>query len=323
MPPTRSFPAEGGCDCKAVRYRMETGPLFVHCCHCRWCQRESGAAFALNAMIEAERVTELGQQPELVMTPSESGSGQAIARCPHCRVAVWSHYAGAGPAVKFVRVGTLDQPDLLPPDIHIFTASKQPWVVLPEGAPAMAAYYDREACWPAASLARRRALLPLIEAYHAAGSVMGPGPGAGAGTPRPEVAALQHFYAAINRNDLAAVPRDFDPAIVRIEPDGFPTAGTYRGIQAVHDHVKAGRGTWAEGRCEPEGFFAKDDKLVVFLHARVRLKGADEWVGGRFADGFVFRDGKITEYRSFGGRGQALAWAGLQPPQAPGPGVAG
>lgn len=165
---TSPFPAEGGCDCGAVRYRMETHPLFVHCCHCRWCQRESGASFALNAMIEADRVTELGQSPELVNTPSESGRGQLIARCPRCRVAVWSNYSGAGPAVKFVRVGSLDNPDLLPPDIHIFTASKQPWVVLPEGVPAVPEYYDREHYWPPDSLARRQAILPLIEAYQAA-----------------------------------------------------------------------------------------------------------------------------------------------------------
>jgi hypothetical protein len=153
------FPLEGGCDCRAVRYRMETRPLFVHCCHCRWCQRESGASFALNAMIEADRVTLLGIEPERVDTPSASGRGQQIARCPTCRIAVWSHYAGAGPSVCFVRVGTLDEPDHLPPDIHIFTGSKQPWVVLPPGTPAVTAYYDREAYWPAASLARRKALL--------------------------------------------------------------------------------------------------------------------------------------------------------------------
>lgn len=164
---TRSapFPAEGGCDCRAVRYRIETAPLFVHCCHCRWCQRESGASFALNAMIEADRITVLGQAPELVNTPSESGNGQIIARCPTCRIAVWSHYAGAGPLVSFVRVGTLDNPDILPPDIHIFTASRQRWLVLPEGVPAVVAYYEREHYWPAESLARRKALLPRITAY--------------------------------------------------------------------------------------------------------------------------------------------------------------
>ncbi|MGE0312975.1 MAG: GFA family protein [Lautropia sp.] len=147
---------------------MDSAPLFVHCCHCRWCQRESGASFALNAMIEADRVVDLGQAPECVETPSESGSGQVIARCPACRVAVWSNYASAGPLIRFVRVGTLDDPDLLPPDIHIYTASKQRWVVLPAGTPAVDAYYDREAHWPAASLERRRALLPRIEAYQAA-----------------------------------------------------------------------------------------------------------------------------------------------------------
>lgn len=154
-----AYPIEGGCGCQAVRYRIESAPLFVHCCHCRWCQRESGASFALNAMIEADRVSELGIEPELVDTPSLSGRGQLIARCPQCKVAVWSHYAGAGRLIKFVRVGTLDSPDLLPPDIHIFTASKQPWVVLPESAPAVLEYYDAEPYWPEASLARRAVLL--------------------------------------------------------------------------------------------------------------------------------------------------------------------
>jgi hypothetical protein len=153
------FPAEGGCDCRHVRYRMATRPLFVHCCHCRWCQRASGSAFALNAMIEADRVSLLAGEIDLVDTPSASGRGQKIARCPHCRVAVWSHYAGAGPSVSFVRVGTLDNPDLLPPDIHIFTASKQPWVVIPEGAARVPEYYDLKLHWPAESQQRRQALI--------------------------------------------------------------------------------------------------------------------------------------------------------------------
>jgi hypothetical protein len=153
-----TFPLEGGCDCREVRYRMQTGPLFVNCCHCRWCQRESGASFALNAMIETDRLSVTGKV-DMVDTPSESGKGQKIARCPKCRIALWSHYAGAGPVVSFVRVGTLDNPDALPPDIHIFTASKQPWVVLPSGTPAVPEYYEREKYWPAESLARRRAYL--------------------------------------------------------------------------------------------------------------------------------------------------------------------
>ena len=153
-----TFPLEGGCDCKAVRYRMETKPLFVNCCHCRWCQRESGASFALSAMIETDRLAVTGGV-EMVDTPSQSGKGQKIARCPKCRIALWSHYAGAGPIVSFVRVGTLDNPDALPPDIHIFTASKQPWVVLPTSMPAVPEYYEREKYWPKESLERRRALL--------------------------------------------------------------------------------------------------------------------------------------------------------------------
>lgn len=161
------FPLDGGCDCRFVCYRMQTRPLFVHCCHCRWCQRESGASFALNALIEAERVVALAGEPELVDTPSNSGKGQKIARCPRCRIAVWSNYAGAGPLLRFVRVGTLDQPDHLPPDIHIFTASKQPWVQIPAGAASVPQYYDREKYWPPDSLARRLAILPRIEAYQA------------------------------------------------------------------------------------------------------------------------------------------------------------
>ena len=151
-------PLEGGCTCRAVRYRLAGRPLFVHCCHCTWCQRESGSAFALNAMFESERVELLSGAPELVETPSASGAGQRIARCPRCRVAVWSHYAGAGDAIRFVRVGTLDEAGRLPPDIHIFTSSKQPWVVLPPGAPAVPEYYDRKQHWPAESLARRDAM---------------------------------------------------------------------------------------------------------------------------------------------------------------------
>ena len=166
--PTSTFSAEGGCDCRRIRYRLESSPLFVHCCHCRWCQRESGAAFALNAMIEADRVTHLAAEPELVLTPSESGLGQHIARCPTCRVAVWSNYAGAGPLVRFVRVGTLDNPNLLPPDVHIFTASMQPWVSIAPGARAFAEFYEREQLWPRESLTRRQALLPRIEAYQVA-----------------------------------------------------------------------------------------------------------------------------------------------------------
>jgi hypothetical protein len=149
----------GGCDCRHIRYRLESLPLFVHCCHCRWCQRETGSAFVLNAMIETNRVTRLGAEPEIVDTPSASGKGQKIARCQKCRIAVWSHYAGAGTLLSFVRVGTLDEPDCLPPDIHIYTESKQPWVVLPSNAAVVPQFYDRRKFWPEDSLRRLDAVL--------------------------------------------------------------------------------------------------------------------------------------------------------------------
>jgi hypothetical protein len=149
---------DGGCTCRHVRYRLTSGPLFVHCCHCRWCQRETGTAFAQNALIEADRVLLLAGAVDVVPTPSNSGRGQKISRCPRCRIAVWSNYAGGGDAIRFIRVGTLDDPDRFPPDIHIFTASKQPWVLLPPGTPAVPEYYNSSQMWPAASLARRAAL---------------------------------------------------------------------------------------------------------------------------------------------------------------------
>ena len=131
-----------------------------------------------------------------------------------------------------------------------------------------------------------------------------------------ETEALKQFFAAINRNDMQAITRDFDAQIVRVEPEGFPTAGTYRGIAEVQEHVAKGRGTWAEGTCEPEKFLVNGDKVVVYLHARVRLKGSTDWVGGRFADGFEFQNGKIIQYLSFGERAEALEWAGIEEREA-------
>ena len=149
---------EGGCTCRHIRYRMSGKPLFVHCCHCKWCQRETGSAFVLNAMIEADRVQLLAGDVQTVDTPSNSGRGQRIARCPKCFVALWSHYAAAGDALSFVRVGTLDNTDSQAPDVHIFTSTKQPWVQLPAGVPAFAEYYKPAEQWPKDSLNRYAAL---------------------------------------------------------------------------------------------------------------------------------------------------------------------
>ena len=149
---TDTLSYDGGCTCRHVRYRMTAKPLYVHCCHCRWCQRETGASFALNAMIEADRVRLLQGEVETINTPSLSGKGQKISRCPTCHVAVWSNYAGGGDAVRFVRVGTLDDPDCCPPDIHIYTASKQPWVVIPAGAIAVPEFYAPRERWPGKAL---------------------------------------------------------------------------------------------------------------------------------------------------------------------------
>lgn len=153
---------EGGCACSNVRYQLTSPPMFVHCCHCHWCQRETGAAFAVNALIESERLQLIQGTTITVKTPSESGSGQTIVRCPHCMVAVWSHYSAAGESVSFVRVGTLDDPNRHPPDIHIYVASKQDWVVLPNDVPATPRYYQRSTYWPSESLERYQTVTGLL-----------------------------------------------------------------------------------------------------------------------------------------------------------------
>lgn len=157
---------DGGCACGYVRYRFKSEPLIVHCCHCRWCQRQNGSAFAVNALIEADRVDLLQGDVADIAVPSPSGKNQKISRCPKCQVAVWSYYmvlfGGIGNLVRFIRVGTLDEPDRLPPDVHIYTSSKQPWVQLPADAPAVDEYYVTEDVWSRESLARRDVLMDMV-----------------------------------------------------------------------------------------------------------------------------------------------------------------
>ncbi len=147
----------GGCACGQIRYRLLSTPLFVHCCHCHDCQRQTGSAFVLNALIETNRVETITGQLTRFAQPTDSGRPHDIMRCGDCGTAVWSHYGGIA-ALSFVRAGTLDDPASLPPDVHIYTRSKLPWIVLPAGVPAFEAYYDSKTLWPAASLERRRAL---------------------------------------------------------------------------------------------------------------------------------------------------------------------
>jgi hypothetical protein len=145
---------EGGCTCGAVRYRLKARPMFVHCCHCTWCRRETGSAFAVNALIEASNVEILRGEPNQTRLPSARGKGQVFFRCPQCGITLWSNYAGAGGKVYFVRVGTLDDSSAAPPDIHIYTSTKLPWVTLPDGVPAVAEFYRLSDHWPAASIDR-------------------------------------------------------------------------------------------------------------------------------------------------------------------------
>lgn len=149
----------GRCACKKIRYRLTDTPLFVHACHCTWCQRETGGPHAINAMIETDRLEVISGSPVEVDTPSNSGKGQVILRCPDCQVALWSHYSGAGRALAFVRVGTLEDPAACPPDIHIFTSTRLRWYVLPQGVPAVPEFYRRSDFWPETSIVRREAAI--------------------------------------------------------------------------------------------------------------------------------------------------------------------
>ena len=157
------YPLSGSCFCGAVPYRLVAAPMFVNCCHCRDCQRQNGSAFVVNAVIETDRIALLAGAPEAGVMHTDSGHPHDIYRCPVCKTALWSDY-GRRPAIRFVRVTTLDDPSALPPDAHIFTRSKLSWVVLPPGVPAFEEYYDMAKLWPGESLARRRAILRDEEA---------------------------------------------------------------------------------------------------------------------------------------------------------------
>ena len=158
---------DGGCTCGYVRYRMKSNPLIVHCCHCSWCQRQTGSAFAVNALIEADRVHLLRGDVVDVTVPTPSGKSQRITRCPKCQVALWSYYlvlfGGIGNAVRFVRAGTLDDPSRIPPDVHIYTSSIQSWVTLPPEALVVGEYYVTEEVWPKESLERRVLLFDAVQ----------------------------------------------------------------------------------------------------------------------------------------------------------------
>lgn len=131
--------------------------MVTHCCHCLNCQRQTGSAFVINALIEADRFELVEGDLHVVGVPRDDGSVQRIHRCPRCQTAVYSEYGR--PEVRFVRAGTLDDPSEVAPDVHIFTRSTLPWVTLPESVPAFEVYYDRHEVWPEASLARIDAVL--------------------------------------------------------------------------------------------------------------------------------------------------------------------
>ena len=155
--PSTSDNLQGGCACGYIRYHLTARPMFVHCCHCRDCQRQTGSAFVINALIEADRIA-AQNEPQPIGMPTDSGKPHRIFRCPRCQTAMWSEYGGLE-KLRFIRVGTLDQPSTVSPDVHIYTRSKLPWVKLPTDVPAFDAYYKASEVWPPDALERRRRVL--------------------------------------------------------------------------------------------------------------------------------------------------------------------
>ena len=153
------LPLDGQCTCGKVKFQLLNKPLIVHCCHCTWCQRETGTSFALNAFIETENVKLLQGKTETVNIPTNSGGGQKIVRCDSCKIALWSHYSGAGDVISLVRIGTLDNPNALKPDINIFTSTKQEWIQLSDNIPSVKEYYQKKDYWPAESIERFNKLM--------------------------------------------------------------------------------------------------------------------------------------------------------------------
>lgn len=147
----------GRCTCGAVAYRLTAEPLVVHACHCSWCQRESGSAFALNGMIETRFVELVRGEPVARALPSASGKGQRVMACPACGVALWAQYHGTGARFSYVKMGTLDDTSGVRPDVHIYTETKQPWLALGDDIPAFAEFYRRSEVWTPEAYARFQA----------------------------------------------------------------------------------------------------------------------------------------------------------------------
>ena len=152
-----SLQRQGGCACGALRYRLASEPMFIHCCHCLNCQRQTGSTFVVNLLIEADRLEVLSGTSEPIDAPRDDGSVQRIFRCTRCQVAVFSEYGRS--ELRYVRGGTLDDPTNIAPDVHIYVRSKVEWVIIPPSTPAFEEYYDTDELWPSDRLRRLDAIL--------------------------------------------------------------------------------------------------------------------------------------------------------------------
>ncbi|WPU64532.1 nuclear transport factor 2 family protein [Peredibacter starrii] len=122
---------------------------------------------------------------------------------------------------------------------------------------------------------------------------------------------IKALYEAINQNDIVEAMKLFDTQIERVELIDLSSVGVFRGLTEMEAHLRKGRETWAEGSCTPERFTEINNKVVVFTHVRVRLKNHADWLEGQTTDVFALSKGKITEFRTYIDRDEALKWAGV------------
>jgi hypothetical protein len=144
---------DGGCACGAVRYRLLKPPLFVHCCHCTRCQRESGTAYVAHGMIERANL-EWDGEVTAVRLPTDSKTRHEIVHCAACLTPLWGQHGRQPSVMVYLKVGTFDAPERCPPNAHIFVRSKLAWVAINPDIPQFARYYNAAKVWPQESLER-------------------------------------------------------------------------------------------------------------------------------------------------------------------------
>lgn len=135
------LPLTGGCQCGGLRYEVRAEPLSVYVCHCTECQRQSGSAFAMSAVVPRPALVYLSGRPKRCSRKADSGNTIDGDFCPDCGVRL-AHYPSANDKVAILKPGTLDDTRWLVPVGHIWTRSAQAWVTIPDDTVRFAGHPD-------------------------------------------------------------------------------------------------------------------------------------------------------------------------------------